>query len=80
MKLRKSRFEIDIRRSKGSTNNNLLKDVNVHIWDANASREFLDGRNLQHLQENDLGPVYGHQWRHFNAEYKDCNTDYTVKA
>jgi len=27
-----------------------------------------------------LGPVYGHQWRHFNAEYTDCETDYTGKG
>ena len=65
---------------KGQTNNQLLKNVKVHIWDANASRDFLDSRNLQHLVEDDLGPVYGHQWRHFNAEYKDCNTDYTGKG
>lgn len=65
---------------KGSTNNNLLRDENVHIWDGNGSREFLDSRNLQHLEENDLGPVYGHQWRHFNAEYKDFNTDYSGKG
>lgn len=64
----------------GKTDNNLLKDVNVHIWDANASRDFLDSRGLQHLEENDLGPVYGHQWRHFNAEYKDCHTDYSGKG
>jgi thymidylate synthase len=62
---------------KGQTNNKILQDQNVKIWNDNASREFLDSRNLQHLQENDLGPVYGHQWRHFNAPYKDCNTDYT---
>jgi len=65
---------------KGQTNNKILQEQNVKIWNANASREFLDSRNLQHLQENDLGPVYGHQWRHFNAEYKDCNTDYIDKG
>ena len=62
------------------TNNTILKDQNVHIWDENASREFLDSRNLQHLKEDDLGPIYGHQWRHFNATYQDCNTDYTEKG
>ena len=25
----------------------------------------------------DLGPVYGFQWRHSGAEYKDMHTDYT---
>jgi thymidylate synthase len=62
---------------RGSTNNKELQDQNVKIWNDNASREFLDSRNLQHLEENDLGPVYGHQWRHFNAPYKNCYTDYT---
>ena len=65
---------------KGSTSNTLLKEQNVRIWNDNASREFLDSRGLQHLAEDDLGPVYGHQWRFFNAEYNDCNTDYTGKG
>ena len=62
---------------KGSTDNNVLQARNVKIWNGNASREFLDSRGLNHLEENDLGPVYGHQWRHFNAEYKTCKDDYT---
>uniref|UniRef100_A0AB39JCB0 thymidylate synthase n=1 Tax=Florenciella sp. virus SA2 TaxID=3240092 RepID=A0AB39JCB0_9VIRU len=60
---------------KGHTNNKLLKKEKVHIWDANASKEFLNSRNL-HYEEDDLGPVYGHQWRHFNAPYNSCNDNY----
>lgn len=63
----------------GSTNNRDLKDKNVHIWDENASREFLDSRGLSY-EEDDLGPVYGFQWRHFGAEYQDCHKDYQGKG
>ena len=65
---------------KGVTNNKLLKDQNVHIWDANGSREFLDSRNLFSNSEDDLGPIYGFQWRHFNANYETCVSDYTNKG
>ena len=64
----------------GSTDNQKLIDKGVHIWNGNGSREFLDSRGLEHLKENDLGPVYGHQWRHFNAPYTDKDTDYTGKG
>ena len=49
-----------------------LHDKNVRIWDANASRSFLDSRGLHNREEWDLGPVYGFQWRHFGAKYKGC--------
>ena len=62
---------------RGSTNNKELQKENVHIWDDNSTREFLDSRGLLNNEEGDLGPVYGHQWRHFNATYQDCNTDYS---
>lgn len=61
----------------GSTNANLLADKNIHIWDGNGSREFLDSRGLTHREVGDLGPVYGFQWRHFGAKYNDMHTDYT---
>lgn len=64
----------------GHTDNKKLTDKKVTIWNANASREFLDSRGLHNNEVDDLGPVYGHQWRHFNAEYKDCHTDYTGKG
>ena len=62
---------------KGSTSNLELQQQHVKIWDANASREFLDSRGLTNYPENDLGPIYGFQWRHFNAEYGGCDKDYT---
>lgn len=65
---------------KGSTSNSELQEQNVHIWDGNGSRDFLDSRGLTNLQENDLGPIYGHQWRFFNASYDNCNTDYSGKG
>lgn len=61
---------------RGSTNAQELSKKNVKIWDANGSKEFLESLHLPY-EEGDLGPVYGHQWRHFNAEYKDSTTDYS---
>eukprot|EP01059_Diplonema_ambulator_P030271 TRINITY_DN5102_c2_g1_i1.p1 TRINITY_DN5102_c2_g1~~TRINITY_DN5102_c2_g1_i1.p1 ORF type:complete len:500 (+),score=186.29 TRINITY_DN5102_c2_g1_i1:46-1500(+) len=65
---------------KGCTNGKDLKDKGVHIWDGNGTRAFLDSRGLPDRAEDDLGPIYGFQWRHFGAEYKDCHTDYTGKG
>ena len=62
---------------RGSTNAKLLQEKNVRIWDGNGSREYLDSIGLTDREEGDLGPVYGFQWRHFGAEYKDMHADYT---
>jgi len=62
---------------RGSTNSKELQDRNVHFWDANSSREYLDSVGLSHRGVGDLGPVYGFQWRHFGAKYVDMDTDYT---
>jgi len=53
----------------GSTDNSILQKQGVHIWDGNASREFLDSCGLSHYAENELGPIYGYQWRKFGAPY-----------
>lgn len=60
----------------GKTDSKLLTDRDIHIWDGNGSKEFLESRGLSHRREGDLGPVYGFQWRHFGAEYKDADANY----
>ena len=64
----------------GSTNGKNLSDKNIHIWDGNGSRAFLDSRGLHHREEMDLGPVYGFQWRHYGAEYHTMHDDYNEKV
>jgi thymidylate synthase len=54
-----------------------LQQRGIKIWDGNASRAYLDSIGLSHRRDGDLGPVYGFQWRHFGAEYKDCDADYS---
>lgn len=60
----------------GSTDAKDLSKRDVTIWDANGSRAFLDKLGFTNRKEGDLGPVYGFQWRHFGAEYVDCNSNY----
>ena len=62
---------------RGDTDNKILKKQGVHIWDANGSREFLDSRGLKLYPEDMLGPIYGYQWRNFNASYH-CFTGHPI--
>ena len=54
---------------RGETDNKILKEQNVHIWDANGSREFLDSRGLNDYDIDELGPIYAYQWRQFNKPF-----------
>jgi thymidylate synthase len=54
---------------RGDTDNKLLQEQGVHIWDGNTTREFLDSRGLNHYREGLIGPGYGFQWRHFGGDY-----------
>ncbi|XP_057456436.1 bifunctional dihydrofolate reductase-thymidylate synthase-like isoform X2 [Lotus japonicus] len=64
----------------GSTSAKVLQEKGIHIWDGNASREYLDSIGLTEREEGDLGPVYGFQWRHFGARYTNMHDDYSGKG
>tara|TARA_Y100000389_G_scaffold50722_1_gene46412 strand:+ start:1534 stop:2406 length:873 start_codon:yes stop_codon:yes gene_type:complete len=53
---------------KGETNSKILEEQNVNIWKGNSSKEFIQKQNL-HYEEGECGPIYGWQWRRFNANY-----------
>ena len=58
---------------RGDTDVKNLQKQNVHIWDGNSSREFLDSRGLNNYPDGIIGPFYGYQWRFFNSNY-NCFT------
>ena len=65
---------------RGDCNTKHLSDKGIKIWEKNTDRAFLDANGFTNRDEGDMGPMYGFQWRHFNAEYKDCNDDYSGKG
>lgn len=67
---------------KGITNKAWLQERNNHIWDEWAYPKKAPYGHSQEakqamLAEQDLGPIYGFQWRHFGAEYTTHDADYT---
>ena len=58
---------------KGETNSKKLEEKNINIWKGNTDRQFLDSIGMTERNEGIMGPLYGYQWRHFNAEYDEEN-------
>jgi len=66
---------------KGLTDKEWLKAKNCHIWDEWASPLKIhyghdEETKAKMKNERDLGPIYGFQWRHFNADYHSFDSDY----
>lgn len=64
---------------RGDTNSKLLEEKGVNIWKGNTTKEFIEKCGLPY-EEGDMGCIYGFNWRHFGADYKDCKTDYNGKG
>lgn len=67
---------------KGICDKQWLIERNNHIWDEWCSPEkvpYAHDKETKRkmLEERDLGPIYGWQWRHFGAPYGGYNMDYT---
>ena len=52
---------------RGGRDTKELEEKNIFIWTGNTTREFLDNRGLDWLDEGDMGYGYGHQWRNFGG-------------
>lgn len=61
---------------RGQTDVNILKEKGVTIWNGNTSREYLDMIGHTDKKTDDIGPMYGYQWRNFNSsgidQLKQC--------
>jgi thymidylate synthase len=60
---------------RGQTDNKILNEKKINIWNDNTSREFLDNRELHYLPEGDIGASYGFQMRHYGDIYINCKTE-----
>ena len=59
---------------KGITDKKWLSDNDNHIWNEWAREDLVpyghdEETKKRMLEERDLGPIYGWQWRHFGAQY-----------
>jgi dihydrofolate reductase/thymidylate synthase len=59
----------------GNTNTNILSEKGINIWAPNTSSDFITKLRLPY-EQGDMGPMYGFQFRHFNAIYDGMHSNY----
>ena len=70
---------------KGLTDKKWLQDRRCTIWNEWANPKKApyghdEASKKRMMEERDLGPVYGFQWRHFDAPYENYDSDYAGKG
>lgn len=55
---------------RGQTDAKILQEKNIHIWDGNTTRRFLDNRGLSYMDEGQIGKLYGFQMRNWGGDWK----------
>ncbi|HWQ99273.1 MAG TPA: thymidylate synthase [Candidatus Methylomirabilis sp.] len=70
---------------KGLTDKRWLQERRCTIWNEWANPKKApyghdEASKKRMAEERDLGPVYGFQWRHFDAPYENWDTDYAGKG
>jgi dihydrofolate reductase / thymidylate synthase len=65
---------------RGQTDNRVLQEKGINIWDGNTTREFLDSRGLTKYPIGDMGETYGFNFRHFGGEYTNCRESSTTQT
>lgn len=58
---------------RGHTDSQLLEDKKINIWKGNTNRNFLDSIGKNKRRKGIMGPMYGYQWRYYNAPYDEEN-------
>ena len=70
---------------RGICDKKWLQDRDNHIWDEWCTPEKVpyghdEETKKKMMEERDLGPIYGWQWRHFGAKYEGYDKNYDGKG
>jgi dihydrofolate reductase / thymidylate synthase len=56
---------------RGNSDSTILENKKINIWKGNTSRQFLDSIGKTDRRKGVMGPMYGYQWRNYNAPYDE---------
>lgn len=63
---------------RGDTDTTILSEKGIKIWEGNTSENFICSTGLSYAK-GVMGPMYGYQWRFFNASYEIDKEGYPLE-